>query len=155
MPHIDNPREEFSKSTGIGIPLLFMFLFYAANIAMVVFAVLAFFSFRSDYDGQKELMIATMRGKETFLSEAVVSDGGRYRVDLDKLGEEKQKYFDKDKLGDMRSDDGESKQDFIVSVLDSDAYDPISSKTMVLGYISGGLLLWLVLRSLRQIRALY
>ncbi len=155
MPHIHNPREEFSKSTGVGIPLLFMFLFYAANIAMVVFAVLAFFSFRSDYDAQKELMLSTVRGRDTYLSEAVVSDGGSYKIDCGKLSEEQLKYFNKDKLSDMRSGDGESKQEFIASVLDSDAYDPISSKTMVLACISGGLLLWLVLRSLRQIRALY
>ena len=155
MAHIDNPREEFSKSTGIGIPLFFMLMFYAANIAMVIFAVIAFFGFKSDYKNQQTLMFAAMRGESSALSDSVTEDGGRYTVDFDKLGEEYQKYFDQDKLKDKKSDAGQSKQAFVVDVLDSDAYSPICTKTKVLALISAGLLLWLVLRSFRQIRALY
>ena len=72
MAHIDNPREEFSKSTGIGIPLFLMLMYYAVNIAMVIIAVIAFFGFRNDYENQKKLMFATLRGEsrtaETTLS---------------------------------------------------------------------------------------
>ena len=154
MAHIDDPREEFSKSTGIGIPLFLMLMYYAVNIAMVIIAVIAFFGFRNDYENQKKLMFATLRGESSALSEAIEQDGGNYTVSYDKLGEEYQKYFDKDKLKSMTSG-GKTKQEFIISVLDSEAYSPISTKTKVLAYISAGLLLWLVLRSLRQIRALY
>lgn len=154
MAHIDNPREEFSKSTGIGIPLFLMLMYYAVNIAMVIIAVIAFFGFRSDYENQKKLMFATLKGESSALSDALVEDGGSYTVSYDKLGEDYQKYFSRDKLEGMKSD-GKTKQDFIVSVLDSEAYSPISTKTKVLALVSAGLLLWLVLRSLRQIRALY
>ncbi len=136
MAHIDNPREEFSKSTGIGIPLFLMLMYYAVNIAMVVLAVIAYFGFKSDYEHQQKLMFAAMKGESSALSEAIEQSG-------------------KDKLKSMTSDGKQTKQEFIVSVLDSEAYSPISTKTKVLAYISAGLLLWLVLRSLRQIRALY
>ncbi len=155
MAHIDNPREEFANSTGIGIPLLIMFIFYAANIAMVVFAVLAFFSFRSDYKNQQDLMLSAIKNESSALSEAVTEDGGKFTVSFDKLSEEYQKYFKEDKLKELKSDGKQTKQEFIADVLSSDAYSPVSTKTVVLGLISGGLLLWLVLRSLRQIRALY
>ena len=156
MAHIDNPREEFTNSTGIGIPILIMAIFYISNIAMVVFAVLAFFSFKSDYNCQQELMFSTMKGEETALSRAIESDGGRYSVNYDKLDQEYQQYFDKDKLSSKRSDEGQSQQAFIISLLeDKDIYSPISTKTTVFGVISVGLLAWLILRSLRQIRALY
>ena len=155
MAHIDNPREEFSNSTGIGIPLFLMFMFYAANIAMVVFAVLAFFSFKSDYKNQQNLMLSAIKNESSALSDAVIEDDGKFTVSFDKLGEEYQKYFKEDKLKEMKSDGSRTKQEFVADVLSSDAYSPISTKTIVLGLISGGLLLWLVLRSLRQIRALY
>ncbi len=155
MAHIDNPREEFSKSTGIGIPILLMSLYYIANIAMVVFALLAFFGFRSDYKNQQKLMFSVVKNESSALSDAVTDEDGKYRVDYDKLGDEFGRYFNKDKLGDMRSDGKQTKQEFLVSVLESDAYSPVSTKTNVLSLISAGLLLWLVLRSFRQIRALF
>ncbi len=155
MAHIDNPREEFSKSTGIGIPLFLMLMYYAANIAMVILALIAFFGFRSDYDNQKKLMFAAMKNESSALSDAIEQQDGKYTVSFDKLGEEYQKYFKEDKLKDMQSDGKQTKQEFIVSVLDSDAYSPISTKTKVLAIMSAGLLLWLVLRSFRQIRALF
>lgn len=155
MAHIDNPREEFSKSTGIGIPLFLMLMYYAVNIAMVVLAVIAYFGFKSDYEHQQKLMFAAMKGESSALSEAIEQSGDKYSVDYDKLGEEYRRYFNKDKLKSMTSDGKQTKQEFIVSVLDSEAYSPISAKTKVLAIISAGLLLWLVLRSLRQIRALY
>ena len=156
MAHIDNPREEFTNGTGIGIPILLMALFYISNIAMVVFAVLAFFSFKSDYNCQQTLMFSTMKGEETALSRAIESRDGKYSVNYDKLDEEYRKYFDKDKLSSKRSDQGQSQQEFIITLLeDKSIYSPISTKTTVLGVISVGLLVWLILRSLRQIRALY
>ncbi len=155
MAHIDNPREKFSKSTGIGIPLFLMFMYYAANIAMVILALIAFFGFRSDYDNQKKLMFAAMKNESSALSDAIEQQDGKYTVSFDKLGEEYQTYFKEDKLKDMQSDGKQTKQEFIVSVLDSDAYSPISTKTKVLAIMSAGLLLWLVLRSFRQIRALF
>ena len=155
MAHIDNPREEFSKSTGIGIPLFFMLMFYAANIAMVIIAVIAFFGFKNDYKNQQTLMFAAMRNESSALSDAVTEQDGRYCVSFDKLGEEYQKYFNEEKLKEKKSDAGQSKQAFIVDVLDSDAYSPICTKTKVLAIVSAGLLLWLVLRSFRQIRALF
>lgn len=155
MAHIDNPREEFSKSTGVGIPLFLMFMYYAVNIAMVVIAVIAYFGFTSDYDHQKKLMFAAMKGEDSALSDAVVEDDGKYSVSFDKLGEEYQRYFKQDKLKDMHSDGKQTKQEFVVSVLDSDAYSPISTRTKVLAIISAGLLLWLILRSFRQVRALF
>ncbi len=156
MAHIDNPREEFTNGTGIGIPILVMALFYISNIAMVVFAVLAFFSFKSDYNCQQTLMFSTMKGEETALSRAIESRDGKYSVNYDKLDEEYRKYFNKDKLSSKRSDQGQSQQEFIIALLeDKSIYSPISTKTTVLGVISVGLLVWLILRSLRQIRALY
>lgn len=155
MAHIDNPREEFSKSTGIGIPLLFMFLFYIANIALVIFAVMAFFSFKSDYKNQQELMFSVVKNESSALSEAVVEKDGAYVVEYDKLGEEFEQYFNKDELEKMKSDGKQTRQEFMVSVLEnSDAYSPIKTKTTVFAVISIGLLAYLILRSLRQIRAM-
>lgn len=156
MAHIDNPREEFTK-TGVGLPLLIIFLYYIINIAMVVFAVLAFFSFRTDFNRQQELMFSVVKGEESALSKATYEDGkGRYRVDYDKLGEDYQRYFDSDRLKDKKSDGKQTEQEFMVSVLeDKDTYSPVSTKTTVFGIISAGLLVLLVARSLRQIRAVY
>lgn len=122
---------------------------------MVVFALLAFFGFRSDYKNQQKLMFSVVKNESSALSDAVTDEDGKYRVDYDKLGDEFGRYFNKDKLGDMRSDGKQTKQEFLVSVLESDAYSPVSTKTNVLSLISAGLLLWLVLRSFRQIRALF
>ena len=156
MPHIDDPRAEFSKSPGVGIPLLFMLLFYISNIAMVVFAVLAFFGFRGDYKNQQKLMFGTMKGEDTALSQALEENDGVYSVNYDKLGEEMQKYFNKDKLSEKKSDGKQTKQEFLVWVLEDDkVYSPISTGTAVLAVISAGLLAWLIFRSLRQIRAMY
>ena len=101
-------------------------------------------------------MFSTMKGEETSLSRAIESRDGKYSVNYDKLDEEYRKYFDKDKLSSKRSDQGQSQQEFIIVLLeDKSIYSPISTKTTVLGVISVGLLVWLILRSLRQIRALY
>ena len=156
MAHIDNPREEFSNSTGIGIPLFLMLMFYVANIAMVVFALLAFFSFRTDYKNQQELMFSVVKNESSPLSEAIVQKDGTYAVEYEKLGEEYEKYFNKDELEKMRSDAKQTKQEFMVTVLENkDAYSPIRAKTTTLGIISVGLLVLLLFRSLRQIRAMY
>ena len=127
-----------------------------APVRPFLFAVLAFFSFKSDYNCQQTLMFSTMKGEETALSRAIESRDGKYSVNYDKLDEEYRKYFDKDKLSSKRSDQGQSQQEFIIALLeDKSIYSPISTKTTVLGVISVGLLVWLILRSLRQIRALY
>ena len=156
MAHIDNPREEFSSSTGIGIPLLIMMTFYIANIAMVVFALMAFFSFRTDYKNQRELLFSVVKNESTPLSEAVTQKDGAYTVDYGKLGEEHESYFNKDELEKMKSDGKQTKQEFLVSVLENDkAYSPIRAKTTTLAVISVVLLAFLLFRSLRQIRALW
>lgn len=155
MAHIDNPREEFSRSTGIGIPLLIAFLYFAANIAMVVFAVLAFFSFRTDYENQQKLLLASLRNESSPIAEAIEQNENGYVVNYEKLTKEYQKYFDNEKLSDVKTDKSQTKQEFVAQLIESKAYSPLSNKTVVFALISVGLLLWLVLRSVRQIVALF